>query len=129
MSSLFFTREQAEMICYQYQSLVGMPCNNDIRNTGTIECVTVAPFDNLNKWFFIYLYEESGEPEASLSFYESAQYDVILISRINGEITFKDLRSYLAANHIKSDLAYFSMPVLSKEPNSFAERNQESWYR
>jgi len=111
MSNSYFNRDQAEMISYQYQSLVGKPYSYDKYNAGVIECVAVVPFDNLNKWFFIYLYEENDDPETALSFYESEQFDVILISRINGEITFIDIRTYMAAHHIKADALNFPTPV------------------
>ena len=113
MNSSCFTRDEAEMICYQYQSLVGKPYSSDRYSVAAIECVAVVPFDNLNKWFFIYLYEDNGDPETALSFYESEQYDVILISRIRGEITFVDIRTYMAAHHIKPDPLYFSEPNLA----------------
>jgi len=121
MDNQYFTREQAEMICCHYQSFVGKPYRNDTRTGWDIECIAVAPFDNLNKWLFVYFYEEKDDVESALSFYGSEQYDVILISRVNGEITFTDIRSYLAVNHIKSDPFYFAT-FASEQNNASPER-------
>jgi hypothetical protein len=127
MKEQCFTRDQAEMICYKYQYLTGKPYSTDKQNSWAIECVTVAPFDNLNKWLFIYTYEETDDPEGALFFYGSDQYDVILISRVNGEITFTDIRSYMAANHIKTDPLFSPIPDQINNNNFLVERKTGSW--
>ncbi len=92
------TLEQAGVLAYQYQSLVGRPlCDT---KDWLIDCVAIAPADPLNQWLFAHLYMDTGCIVQAGHFYHHNTFDVLLISvydRSREGVAFKDLRSYLEA--------------------------------
>lgn len=96
-------RYKARELSEQYQHLVGSPfmfTNNDWDN---IECVTISPYDEINKWVFIHHYKDEGCPKKALEFYKVPFYDVILIARkkVNNAIVhYRNLSGYLMEGNL-----------------------------
>lgn len=83
-------------LCNTYQHIRGTAFAGPPR--GIVECVAVAPFDNINKFIFLEFYKESGDPMKALEFYKFPYYDVIFIIRssVTGELFFGNLESSLS---------------------------------
>ena len=101
------TLRQAQNLARDYQDLVGQsftqndPCEH-------IECVAVAPYDEINKWIFVAYYTELKCPDQSIAYYTGHFYDVIVMawSVSEGRYIYKDLKVYLNEFELLSDELY-----------------------
>src|ERR1044071_3681143 len=91
------TYAEAKALCLRYQYLVGRALTTEPTDFSIIECVTVAPYDEVNKWIFAHHYMESGHPCEEMEFDHYPFYDVILLARYksNTSVLYTDLDSYL----------------------------------
>lgn len=96
--SAAFTRSQANAVCKGYQHLVGTEYTGN-EFTGTIECVCVAPFDDVNKYIFMEFYRDCRNAEKALEFYLVPFFDVVVIIRHfkNNKLAFARVRN---AEHV-----------------------------
>lgn len=109
METKYFTLAQAEAICRRYQHLVNKPLNAD--KGWLIDCIAVAPADNLNQWLFAHSYMDLGDPVAARLFYKHNTYDVIAISvydRKNELLAFKDIRGVLESKGEQFEIPRFT---------------------
>lgn len=90
------SRTEAKEVCGQNLNLVGKPLVMGEEQQGIIECVAIAPADDINKWIFLQRYAESHDADASLDFYHVPYFDVVVIVRdANGKLRYYDLQSAL----------------------------------
>lgn len=90
------SRTEAKEVCGQNLNLVGKPLVMGEEQHGIIECVAIAPADDINKWIFLQRYTESRDAEASLDFYHVPYFDVVVIVRdTHGKLRYYDLESAL----------------------------------
>ncbi|MBS1584628.1 MAG: hypothetical protein JSS82_03705 [Bacteroidetes bacterium] len=104
------TREQAERICKDHQYLAGREFKNEHSVAATIEAVTVAPYDDINKYIFLLAYCESNDLKAALDSYVGHVFDVLIVGKCSSEtaeLVHKELIPYLAENNIPFDLAKY----------------------
>lgn len=98
MTNKPFTLLQASALAKRFRSLTGKIFCNE-KNKGTfIECVTIAPYDEINKWMFVQFYAEYRSLHKALAFYAYPYYDVLVLASIHTtskKIHFDDIRSYL----------------------------------
>jgi hypothetical protein len=96
------TRIEAEQLSLAYQYLQGQLFDHD--DGSIIQCVTIAPFDPINKLIFLYEYRDSANPEEALEFYCGFDFDVIIVAKIEGKqpsLAYRELAAYLNdADHI-----------------------------
>ena len=100
-----YTLQEAEQLCKEYQYLVGQKFSSD--SNLVIECVTITPFDEINKKRFLILYFLFNNAESALNQeYKGFLFDVIVIGRSledEHELLQEDLAVWLTEN--KSNLA------------------------
>ena len=90
------TFDQAADLCIEYQHLKGKALLKDATGEHSIDCIAIAPFDDLNKYIFAQFYKEYGCPLQALTYYQYVEYDVLLIAhRYEQKMIYKDLRTYL----------------------------------
>lgn len=92
------TLDEARTVCSDYQYLVGHALTTEPTDFSIIECVAVAPHDEVNKWIFAHHYFEGEQPGDALNFYACPFYDVILLARYKSDcskVLYMDLHSYL----------------------------------
>src|ERR1700744_6169652 len=93
-----YTLQAAELLCKEYQYLVGrkFAATSDL----TIECITVTPFDEINKKRFLIFYFLFNNAESALSHeYRGFLFDIIVIGRSQHdghELLQEDLYVWLA---------------------------------
>ena len=74
-----YTLQEAKNLCAGYQSITGMPFDDEGNNT--IDMVIVTPYDQNSKNRFLMLYLMLNDANAALSLdYSGNQYDVIVVS-------------------------------------------------
>ena len=71
-----------------------------------VEQIAVAPFDELNQWFYFNFFLESRDIQEALSFYNHDSFDVIVIVRNqypdgSCELSYQTLDSYLKERSAK----------------------------
>ena len=95
-----YSLEEAEQMCKEYQHLVGQPFadSSDL----IVECVTVTPFDEVNKKRFLIFYFLFNNAESALSHeYQGLLFDIIVIGRsVNDEheLLQEDLYTWIHEN-------------------------------
>lgn len=90
-----YTKDEANDICEHYTYLIGTSYIEELKTKGIIECVTIAPYDDLNKWIFFQSYLENRDPVKAIKYYQVPFFDVILIVLPdNGPRFFKSIRNY-----------------------------------
>lgn len=88
---------EARLLCRQYQHLSGRILLNEPTDLYKIECVAVAPYDDINKWIFAHNYVNGDNLENAMAFYKGPYYDVLLLARNAGDdsvIVYKSLHNY-----------------------------------
>lgn len=101
------TREQAERICKDYQYLAGRAFENEHSVAATIGAVTIAPYDDINKYIFLLAYCESGDLKTSLDSYVGHVFDVLIVGKCTSEtaeLVHRELIPYLKEHNIGFDL-------------------------
>jgi hypothetical protein len=96
-------RKEAEELCESYRWLVGRRFNTDPEDTTTVECVAVAPYDDINKYIFIAQYKDCQDVAKALNLYEGEVFDVVVIAQVISErikVLVTDLRTYLEEQKI-----------------------------
>lgn len=74
-----YTQAEAEALCKEYQNLVGRPFGRG--SNLVIECVTVTPFDEMNKERFLIFYFLFNNASSALSHeYKGLLFDIIVIA-------------------------------------------------
>jgi hypothetical protein len=95
-----YSLEEAELLCKEYQHLVGQPFANDSKLV--IECVTLTPFDEGNKQRFLIFYFLFNNAESALSQeYNGLLFDIIVIARSSEdehELLQEDLYTWVHEN-------------------------------
>jgi hypothetical protein len=92
------TLAQASVVCQQHQFLVGHALTTEPTDISIIECVMVAPHDDIKKWMFARRYLDGAFPAIGEDIYASLYYDVILLARYRSDtdrVLYTDLDSYL----------------------------------
>jgi len=74
-----FTKEQARRARNQYRHLEGQEYLEDGVGRGTIECVAVTPYDDVNKYIFLEYYLDCRDPLKALEYYYAPFYDIALV--------------------------------------------------
>lgn len=100
MNTPFFL-EEATSICNEYKKYIGLPLRLQDNNSPIIECVTITPFDLINKEKFIlyYLLFDDHIQAAQALNYKGFLYDIVVIARsANDELEHTDLSSWLSKN-------------------------------
>ncbi len=99
-----YSLEEAELLCKEYQHLVGQPFSGDSKLM--IECVTVTPFDEGNKKRFLIFYFLFNNAESALSQeYKGLLFDIIVIARSmedEHELLQEDLYTWVHENKAQS---------------------------
>ena len=106
-----FTRLQAKAISEAYQYLLKDPFYGDGgEQKGLIECISIAPYDEINKWIFIQHYKDYRCAGKALEFYHVPYFNVTVISdRIHtDDFAFADLVTYLHRVNKPVNLPEFS---------------------
>ena len=97
MKSPPFSLAEAKKICAEYQHLVGQQF--DPNHTSTIDCIAVAPFDQVNKSRFIIFYLLFEDADLALTNeYKGLLFDVIVIagSSEKRELQHEDITAWLS---------------------------------
>jgi hypothetical protein len=91
-----YTLSDARNACNRYMHLNGREYIRDGRTIGTIITVTVAPYDEVNKWIFLSLYRQHRNIAIALEQYTPPFYDVVLLIELaDSQIVMKELSAYL----------------------------------
>jgi hypothetical protein len=99
MKNAPYSLAEAEQLTHEYQYLTGQRFRSE-GNT-TIECVTVAPFDEINKKRFIICYLLFNDPLVALKHdYKGLLFDVLVVaaSANRQELEHESLVTWLAKN-------------------------------
>ena len=107
-----YSLEQAKYLSSVYRSLIGTRFGND---KSQIEDVLIIPFDQASKQRFIlyYMVMSQDAQDVVLEEYKGFLFDLLVISRnSSGEIVYKELAAYLAANGIDA-INDYNMPSSS----------------
>ncbi len=94
-----YSLSEAENICKEFQSLAGQRFNAE--TDATIDCITVSPFDQINKNRFIIYYLLFDDAQIALQQdYQGLLFDVIAIagSKEGQEMLHEDLHTWLTRN-------------------------------
>src|SRR5688572_32284132 len=91
------TYAEAKDLCANYQHLVGHALTTEPTDFSIIECVTIAPCDDVNKWIVAHNFMDGGHPSENPEMSRYPFYDVILLARYRSDnsILYTDLDSYL----------------------------------
>ena len=107
MARQALSRSQAENLAQQYQYLVGEQFSTTTEDKHVIDCVAVAPFDDVNRYIFMLQYREGASMKDALGQYEGELFDVVVLTRFvseKTEVIFRDLRSFLVERNIAYDI-------------------------
>lgn len=100
MKNAPYTLEEAQKLCAEYQHLVGKTFANG--DYAIIECVTIAPFDEVSRKRFLIFYFLFDNAQSALAHeYKGMLYDVLVIARSvidEHELLQLDLLTWLAEN-------------------------------
>lgn len=97
MKNAPYTLIEAEKIHSKYQSLIGQKFDND--SDDLIDCVAIAPFDEVSKNRFTIFYLLFDDAEMALNHeYRGFLYDVMVVAGTSetGDARFKSLNLWLA---------------------------------
>ena len=91
------TLAEARDICSSHQYLIGRTLTTEPTDFSIIECVAIAPYDEVNQWIFAHYYMEGLHPQDAAEFLHYPFYDVIVLARYKSDnsILYTDLNSYL----------------------------------
>src|SRR5687767_1295864 len=90
------TLTQATALCEKYHHLKGQRFGN--KTSTTIECLAIAPFDDINQHILMSQLEDVTDYDQALRSYEGCLFDVILIAGCPGNTArfmYKRLNDYL----------------------------------
>jgi hypothetical protein len=115
-----YSLAEAEIICREYQFLVGKQFGPD--HDILVNCVVVAPFDQLNKGRFIVYYLLFDDPVAALSQdYRGLLHDVMIIaSGGTHELQHESLHTWLQKSRV---LPCYNTQVLAFKPTSVLSKH------
>ncbi len=92
-----YTYDEALALCDEYQYLTGCALCGEYRSLGKVEVVAVSPAADTKKNAFLEYYKAFNDPKKALNFFNTHEYDVVLISRNDQQqISVRDLRAHLA---------------------------------
>jgi len=101
-----YSLNEAQKICEQYQFLVGQAFDPEMPINSTIECVTIAPFDQINKRRFIIYYLLFNDAQSALTHeYKGLLYDILVIARStenDNDLLQENLHVWLAKNSLST---------------------------
>ncbi len=103
-----YSLEQAKYLSSVYRSLIGTRFDAD---KSQIEDVLIIPFDQASKQRFIlyYMVMSQDAQDVVLEEYKGFLFDILVISRnATGEVVYKELSGYLAANVIEDTLGEYN---------------------
>jgi len=106
-----YSLSEAKNICADYQYLIGQ--QYDQSGSATVDCIAVAPFDQLSKSRFIIYYLLFEDAEMALTNeYKGLLFDVVVIagSTEKRELKHEDIFTWLSKNKP------FNMPVAAEVP-------------
>ena len=92
---------QANIICSEYQHLVGASYDKSVPGKGYIQCIVAAPYDTGYQWQITQFYLACNDPLKALQFYKGRDYVPLAISipvLRKKSILYQDLREYLRRN-------------------------------
>jgi hypothetical protein len=86
------TLNEARLLCKEYEFMQGRSLDNkDV----VVECVTISPADDINKWIFLHHYGTTHDTDKALDFYKVPFFDVIFITRCGeGHLSYITLNSF-----------------------------------
>lgn len=92
-----YTYSKALDICLEYQYLVDCALSSEYRDLGRIEHVAISPASEKEKNEFIEYFKAFNDVEKALSFFDTKEYDVVLISRNKQlQVSVRDLSAHIA---------------------------------
>jgi hypothetical protein len=108
-----FSRRQANLIVRDFEHLVGASIEGQPDFYHPIECIAIAPWDEINKWIFLQFYMDSRDAKEAITHYKNNFFDVILIARFKDKdwVTYRDLRSYCLHNGMTFNLSKYGTPL------------------
>jgi hypothetical protein len=113
-----YSLADAQKICANYQHLVGQ--RFDLNHSSVIDCVLVAPFDQINKSRFIIYYLLFEDADLALTNeYKGLLFDVILIAGATEkvELMHEDLFTWVSKNNpAHLELQQVAIPLLRDHP-------------
>ncbi len=92
------SREEAETRCKAYEHLAGKRFLQDGTYESIVECVTIAPYDPINKLILLYEYKDYRDCNQAMEFYAGYDYDVVVISKVKKDkdwYTYQNLEEFL----------------------------------
>lgn len=98
---MLLSLKQAQIVCSDYQYLIGNHIKKGWKTLAVIEQVIVAPFDDFNKHRFLEEYKKTHDSISALDFYQGQIYDIMIVGKyiLNPhDIYTCDLRKYLTDN-------------------------------
>lgn len=102
-----FTYEQASEICEDFEDLVDTDLrisSNDELIDCVIEHVVMVPYAEEDKYAFMQLYKQSGNPAEALQAYKGDVYDVLIIAhnlKNNADIITQTIGDYISSNGVR----------------------------
>ncbi len=107
MSKKPLSREEAENLSKEYQYLSGREFLDGENNSSTVECVTIAPFDPINKLILLHEYKDCRNCEKAMDFYAGYDFDVVVITLVQKErayLEYADIASFLEQTQVIQNL-------------------------
>jgi hypothetical protein len=113
MKRTWLTKQEAIELSTEHQYLLGQIFITD-GAAETVECVAVAPHDELSRAYFLSHYLENRKLQEALSFYGQPYYDVVLVMRC-------EKAGNSSSYYLKSLLAFFAENIGSpRKLNSYS---------
>ncbi len=97
------TSAEAALLCSQFSSLKGKTLVCEPTDFFLIEHVVQAPFSETDKNLFAMRFIENQNSSESASFYEGAEFDVLVFARNVADkstVLYESLQDYLQHEHI-----------------------------
>ena len=102
------TLAQATALCENHNHLIGR--RFDRTGSATIECLAIAPFDDINQHILMSQLREMEDYNGALQNYGGCLFEVIVIARspeVGAQFLYKRLRDYLTEmNGIEKGVVY-----------------------
>jgi hypothetical protein len=95
---MLLSLKQAQIVCADYQHLIGNQIKKGWKTIAIIEEILVVPFDDFNKHRFLEEYKKTKNYNRALDFYTGKIYDLLIIGKpiLNPRDVYTcDLRKYL----------------------------------
>lgn len=98
-----YTKEQARRVRDQYKHLEGQEYLENDAGIGTIECVAITPYDDVNRYIFFEYYLDCLNPLKALEYYYGPFYDVAFVVRSHSDqkLMLKNAVGYALANEMQ----------------------------